>query len=69
MIDENIIRNFTSNFDREASFSVMITGIKQEAKCNKDILTLETQYVDPNVFTIIKNQQNVIDDMLAQLGM
>ena len=63
LIDENIIRNFTSNYDRQASFSVVITGIKQEAKCNKDILTLETQYVDPNVFTIIRNQQDILDDI------
>lgn len=63
MIDDKILRNFISNYDREASFSVVITGIEQEEKCNKDILVLKTQYIDPNVFTIIKNQQDIIDDI------
>lgn len=63
MIDDNILKNFISNFDREASFSVIITDIKQEEKCNKDIVTLKTQYINPNLFTIIKNQSNLIDDI------
>ena len=63
MIDNNILKNFISNFDREASFSVIITDIEQEQKCNKDIITLKTQTINPNLLTIIKNQSDLIDDI------
>lgn len=63
LLDKNVIKNFISNFDRQASFSVMITDIQQEHKCNKDILTLQTQYINPNLFTIIKNQSDLIDEI------
>lgn len=63
MIDNNILKNFISNFDREASFSVIITDIIQEEKCNKDVITLKTQYINPNLLTIIKNQSDLIEDI------
>lgn len=63
MLNENILKNFISNFDREASYSVIITDIQQEHKCNKDVITFDTQYINPNLFTIIKNQSDLIDDI------
>ena len=61
MINPNILKVLESTL-QDPSYSVMITKFQQvDSYCNKDKLIITTEQVNPNVFKLIENKENIIE--------
>ena len=60
MISPNILKILKSTHE-DPSYSVIITGYEQQESCDKDKTTLIVEQVNPNLYDIIENKEQVID--------
>lgn len=60
MISPNILKILKSTHE-DPSYSVIITGYDQQESCDRDKTTLIVEQVNPNLYDIIENKEQVID--------
>ena len=60
MINSNILDSLKSNL-QDPSYSMIITDFIQTEHCNKDELQIVIDQINPNLFDIIANQNNIIN--------
>ena len=66
MIDSNILKMLISN-KNEPSYSTIITDFTQKKFCNKEQLQLTINQVSPNVYNIINNKNEIINQLIETI--
>lgn len=62
MIDSNILNSLKSNL-QDPSYSTIITDFIQPEHCNKDELQIIVEQINPNLFDVIANQNDIINTL------
>lgn len=62
MIDSNILNSLKSNL-QDPSYSTIITDFIQPDHCNKDELQIVVEQINPNLFDVIANQNDIINTL------